>query len=851
MSDLKKAVVIFVQLLIFGFWGQNAVLAQDKEAIVYGFVKDTLGQPVTNANVRWLTTEKGVITNKKGYYEIKVSDNEQIALEFSYLSNKRVFVVEPLYAFQSYRLDVNLRRDYFFRDVIIEHHDSKRESKTNITKVDPKIMEVLPNVGGGIEQVVKLLPGVSSNSELSSGYSVRGGNFDENLVYINDIEIYRPFLVRSGQQEGLSMINPDLVENIDFSAGGFEARYGDKMSSVMAITYKQPDSFKMSLSGSMLGATGHLEGRSKDKRFSYLVGGRFQTNRYVLTSLDVQGDYVPAFGDLQAYFNYDLSTKWNIDLLSYIGANNFQLRPESRETTFGTPNQVMRLGVFFQGQEELGYVSFLNALSATYKPTPFTKYRFIVSAFQTNEVENFDIIGRYSLDLIDTDPGSEDFQESRAVLGVGGYHNHARNELNAQVYSFQHRGESIWLNDNELEWGVRYRREIINDRLKEWRQVDSSGYNVLHPSSWGSDGLDMYEVINGSFDLHTNRYSGYVQNTFTVSDRNKGFLTAGVRSSYWDYNEELIVTPRFQFSFKPNYDYNRNIILDKKPDSLLRKDITLKFAAGMYHQPPFYRELRDPFGQLNPELRAQKSYQVSAGSDVILSLWGRKFKWSTELYYKHLTDIVPYDVEDVRIRYFAENSAVGFATGMDMQLYGEFIPNLPSWLNFSIMGTQENIEGATYTDVNPETGDTSVNALGFRPRPTDQRFQVGIFFQDLLPQNPSYKFFLNAIYGTRLPFGPPRNLKFRNDLRMPPYRRVDVGFSKQILNKSEAATDGSGVKNFLKNYESVWVSLEIFNLLNIQNVISYLWVSDIQGNQYAIPNYLTTFRVNLRVQVKF
>lgn len=805
-----------------------------EKATITGTVKDSTGARFPGINIQAVKLNTGTTTDEEGRFELEVPPNKSIELHFTYLNSiQRKVTIAPREPGSTYEFNVTLSSELNLEAVEIT--EQTNPNKTNLEKVDPKTTEMLPSASGsGVQTILKTLPGVGATNELSSGYSVRGGNFDENLVYINNVEIYRPFLVRSGRQEGLSIVNSKLVESINFSAGGFEARYGDRMASVLDIQYKEPTDFGGSAEGSLMGGSAHVEGSSEDHRFTYLMGLRHRNTQYLLNSLDVEGDFRPSYTDFQSYLTYDLTSDWQVNLLTHYGRNNYRLEPESRTTDFGTPNQVLRLNIFFDGNENVRYQTFLNALSTDYTPTPNTKLRFIASSYNTTEEEYFDVLGQYRLSEIDTDPGSEDFQEPKANIGVGSFLNHARNELNANIYNFQHRGEHIWgEKQHELKWGARFQHEQIDDEVREWRMQDSSGYSLPRNPD-GAVKLDRF--VNNEISLSSNRFMGYVQNTFTLDDTSNTYLTTGVRGHFWDYNNQMLLSPRVQFSFKPNRKHNRKEIL-RNPDSPdLKQNIKLKASAGFYHQPPFYREFRNRQGRINADIRAQKSYHAVIGSDVMLEIWGRPFKWSTEVYYKHYLDLIPYDIENVRIRYFADNSATGFATGLDMKLNGEFVKGLPSWASISLLQTKENLDSKFY-----EEGEDP----GFIRRPTDQRLQFGIYFQDFLPQFPQYKTFLNFVYGSNLPFSPPNNLPLRNQLEMDPYQRVDIGFSRLI-------EGGSEKEGWLMNrLENIWISIEILNLFNSQNTVSHFWARDINANQWAIPNYATGRRFNLKVKVDF
>ncbi len=721
--------------------------------------------------------------------------------------------------------------------------EDKEGRRNGLARLDPKLVALLPTAGG-IEALLKTLPGVSSNNELSSQYNVRGGNFDENLIYVNDVEVYRPFLVRSGQQEGLSFINPDLVAGVQFSAGGFEARYGDKMSSVLDITYRRPRSFGGTATGSLLGGALHLEGASRDARFSWLVGVRQRSNRYLLNSLDTRGDYRPNFVDAQALLQADLTPEWSLSLFGNYTSNTYNFTPEDRTTRFGTVTQVKQLTVYFDGQERNSFLTGLGAFTATYKPAENVKLKFIASGFQSVEEERANVQGQYLIYDVESDLAKQNFGDTTRLTGVGTFLNRSRNNLNARVFSMEHKGVA-----GQLKWGVRYQHESIVDRLSEWNLIDSSGYTL----PYSDKDINLQDVIKEQISLNSNRVMGYVQHGFqwvTGYEANRPgsgsdwSLTYGLRSQFWDLNKQVFLSPRAQLSLKPDW----------------KRDILFRFATGVYNQAPFYRELRGFDGAINRGLRAQTSYHFVLGGDYQFQAWGRPFKFTTEVYYKYLDNLVPYKIENVRLRYFAQNNANGYAAGVDMKLNGEIAKGLESWLSVSLMQTMENIKGDTYLRYLNKSGqeiypgfsaDTVAQVqriqAGNIPRPSDQRVNVSLFFQDYIPRYPSIKMHMTLMYGTGFPYGPNGLNRYADTLRIDPYRRVDIGFSKQLISEEKPR----GPRNPLRYIKSAWISLEVFNLLQIKNTISYFWVKDTDGVQWPIPNYLTNRQVNLKLLVRF
>ena len=814
---MKKILFIVFFLLL-----QISLISQTIE----GKITDFNLNPLAAVNISIIDQSGGLISDKDGLYKVNIKANRSYVIAFSFIGYETEKIRVPmLKKGQKYTLNISLEESNTLLDDIIVKDQKSR--KNNLSRIKTKHVEVIPGSGGGIESVLKTLPGVSSANELSSQYSVRGGNFDENLVYVNGIEVYRPFLIHSGQQEGLSFVNTDLVGSILFSAGGFSAKYGDKMSSVLDIKYKQPKKTASSLSLSLLGGSAHLEGISKNRRFSYLLGIRHKSNQYLLSSLDTEAEYVPRFSDLQTYLNYKINTNWDISLLTNISKNQYQMIPQDRNTDFGTFNEALRLTVFFEGQELDKYETYFGALSTRFNPNTKVQLELTGSAFQTFEQENFDILGEYWLYQLDNNLGSDNFGDVAFDRGVGKYIKHARNSLDARVINFSHKGN---YNDKDISlvWGLKFQNEDINDRISEWTLIDSAGFTLPHPyDSIGSTSNSdqqvlMNEILKTDINISSTRQSGYLEYS---QDLNNFSLNAGTRSSYWSYNEELLVSPRISLAYAPSWE----------------KDVVFRLASGIYYQSPFYKELRYPDGQLNNNIESQKSIHYVIGSDYLFYKWGRPFKWITELYYKKLDNLIPYKVDNVRIQYLAENNSKGYATGVDFKINGEFVSGVESWASLSIMQTEEDIIGDSYIDENGNTVEP-----GYIPRPTDQRVNFSLFFQDYIPGNLNYKMHLNMIYGSGLPFGPPKSEKYEDILRIPDYRRVDIGFSAILKSENKRSK-----VNFMNVFNSAWLSVEVFNLLDINNTISYLWVSDVGGRQYAVPNYLTRRQVNLKLILRF
>ena len=734
----------------------------------------------------------------------------------------------------------------------------------SVVTMKPRELVKFPTIQ--FESVLRTIGlGVSGRGgELSSAYNVRGGNFDENLIYINDIEVYRPFLARSGQQEGLSFVNPYLTDNVTFSSGGFAAKYGDKLSSVLDVEYNKPTEFSGSAEVSLLGASVHVQGRpevaGRRDRFTYVIGARYRTLQYILGSLDVSGDYRPRFADFQALLGYDLNSDWKLSWFSTYAQNQYEVEPQSRQTNFGTIQNARQLFVGFGGSERIEYRTFLNALTLEYEPNDSTEFKIIGSNFNSKESEHFTVEGAYRLSELENNFGSDNFAEARALLGFGYFINHARNDLDIDVSSLKALTK-VRRGRHRIEVGVKYQSESIFDKLKEWNYNDSSQYRVNAPD-YPAHEIHLDDYIKATNQLNSHRIMAYIQDEIALSKRNNINLTAGVRTNYWSLNGQNLISPRMQFSFEPNKRYNdrlkkklvadfdsikqRNDSLGKKSnyltvvgsayDTLKRRDVLIKAAFGAYGQPPFYRELRDIRGVLNPNLQAQQSYHVVLGSDFLFSAWNRRFRFINELYYKHLTNLVPYTINNVKLRYDAVNASEGYAYGFDARVNGEFIAGLESWINLSLLSTRENI---TYENDNGEMVET-----GYIKRPTDQRVNFSILFQDELPLDTTFKLQLKLIVGSKMPYYFNGPFRYQETFSLPAYRRVDIGFSKEIKRFTKADKNGG-------RFNSLWMSLEVFNILQVNNVASYFWVRDLSNNLYGVPNYLTGRRLNLKIIGRF
>lgn len=816
-------------------------MVRAQNCTISGYVRDTEGIPIEKATVavkenQQLTTT----TNEKGFYSLSIECETLLSIVYYDINHSLV----------TYTVKANPNENLSFSPVLkfknqlvdVEVTDFKSRAE-EVLRLDPKVYSQLPSPTGNLEDIIKTQIGVSSNNELSSGYSVRGGNFDENLVYVNDIEVYRPFLVRSGQQEGLSFANPNMVQNINFSAGGFESKYGDKLSSVLDITYRKPREFAGSASASLLGGNVQAEGVSNNRLVAWNIGARYRSNIYLLNSLDTKGEYRPTSMDFQTFLTFDVNPKLKLEFLGHLANNKYLVIPANRQTDFGTVNNALRFTVYFDGQELMQYATFMSGLSTTYRPNSKTKLKFITSAYSATEQEVYTIQGQYFIDQLEADLGKPNFGQVAYNRGIGTFLNNGRNYLTAQVFNFEHKGTRIINQNSEFLWGARQQFETINDKLSEWRTVDSAGFAVPYSPTQ----IDLLDVYKTKIVLQSGRTQGYLQYNLSklLKDSSNFKLTTGIRANYWTVNDETVISPRISLAYKPNW----------------KSDWLFKLSGGFYYQPPFYRELRNIDGTINRNLKAQQSIHYMLSSDYIFKMWNRPFKLIMAGYYKELIHVVPYEVDNVRIRYFANNNTKAYVMGADVRINGEFVKGVESWATIGFLRAyeyskdnihylyynkdgQQIIRGYTFDQVKVDSEKVDP---GYIPRPTDQLVTFGLFFQDYLPRYPAFKFNLNLQFGSGLPFGPPTHQRWQQVLRMPPYRRVDAGFAYNILKENRIPKS----KNMFNHLKDLWVFVEIFNFLQMQNSVSYTWVQDVTGNRYAIPNYLTNRQINLRVQIKF
>jgi len=817
------------------------ITAQKNPAYISGKVIDENENPLAKVSVTLLGKQTGVLTSDSGTFKITVPANKAVALVFSFSGHRDEQRNFYLSENETENLTVKLEHSGKVLETVIIQ-DERERNQPGLTKINPKNALILPSTVGGVEGLIKIL--VGSNNELTSQYNVRGGNYDENLIYINDFEIFRPYLVHSGQQEGLSFINPELARNINFYNGGFQAKYGDKISSVLDIQYKKPKTFGGSVYVSLLEQGFHLEGSTKQEKFTYLFGVRNRTNRNLLGSQETKGNYVPSSSDLQAYVTYKVNEKFQLELLGVLSGTKFLLIPESaqKSTAVFSPLFTANLGldIFFEGQEKDNYNTNMIGLSAVQQPNKSLRLKWMASRFGDNENENFDIAGAYLFGERDFDKTKSTYGQIVNPLGAGVFQNFARNKLNIEVWNFSHKG-SLDRGKHFIQWGAGVDHTIINDKLNEWEFQDSAGYSI----PFNPNVITLNKIIKSKAALTIDKYSGYVQDNIRLGDSLRNItLQAGVRFNYNSLNGEFIVSPRVQLSYKPNW----------------QKDIIFKGAAGIYDQPPFYRELRRYDGTINPDLKSQKSYQLVAGVDYNFKKGQSPYRLTTEAYYKSLTDVVPYDIDNVRIRYFGTNSAKAYATGVEMRLFSELVKDAESWLSIGIMRTKEDLDNDFYYRyknaagefINSQTTDQAVadsvkTNVGYVRRPSDRLLTLGLFLQDYLTTDKNFRVHLNMLYGSNMSYNIPNSVRYRNALIIEPYFRVDIGFSALLLSERSVRRSHSPFRSF----ENIWASLEIFNLIDRDNTISYQLIKDFANNTFSIPNRLTPRLLNFKLLARF
>lgn len=797
-------------------------------ATIKGIILDEAHMPISNVSIK--AGDSGTTTNDNGFYELRIPAHIDVTIEFTHISHKRIVAKFNLKNGQEIEFNpvMLLNVEQIATVVII---GSQRQSVDGVTTITPAIIRTIKGAQPGVENILKTLPGVNISNELSTQYSVRGGNFDENLVYVNDIEVYRPFLVRSGQQEGLSFVNSDLVQNVDFSAGGFQAKYGDKLSSVLDITYRNPIKFGVTADISLLGGSISAEAVSKDSKLSGIVGLRYRDNSLVLNSLETEGIVKPVFADVQTYLTYKFTDKFQVDFLGNISSNKYNFQPQNRQTNFGTIANPMALIVYYEGQEKDAYNTYFGALKANYFVSEDLTLKLIASTFHTTEEEYFDILAQYRLGEVNSNIGDENLGEVEFSEGIGSELSHGRNDLDALITNIEHKGD-YQMDDNIFEWSIKYTHEDVRDRLVEWEVIDSAGFSINPPKfDFNKDEpyqpyegpLVPFQNVRATNYVQIDRFQAYAQWSKRAElGTNEVFYNFGVRAHNWTVNGEgiqsktqTVFSPRAQFAIKPDWN----------------KDMLFRIAGGLYYQPPFYRELRDSSGVVRPDVKAQKSVHIVLANEYSFKMWDRPFKLVSEAYYKHMTDVNPYTLENVRIRYRATNNAIAYAYGVDLRLNGEFVPGTESWFSFGYLKTEENIEDR-----------------GYISRPTDQRLKFGVLFQDYVPNIPALKMYLNLVYNTGVPGGSPSYADpydYQNRLR--DYKRADIGFSYVIVDVEK--TYNAKWKNAFKE---LTIGVEVFNMFDVQNSITNTWVRDVYSKrQYAIPNYLSPRVFNVRLSMRF
>ena len=809
----------FLILLITGLF--QPILKGQEVSIVKGKITDESGKGLFPASVAVKEVTAGTVTNEKGIYTLEVPSNQKHVLVVSYLGYKTI--TDTIYTAQgkTYIRDIQLQPISQVIEELTKYGDYQR--KNTLTRIDIRSIDKLPTATGSIESFIRATQmGMKAENELTSQYSVRGGNYDENLIYVNDIEVHRPLLVQSAQQEGLSFINPAMISSIEFSAGGFEARFGDKMSSVLDIKYNRPSTSGATVSASLLGSSLHLEGVTKNNRFTHNTGVRYKTTKYLLNSLQVEGDYNPSFLDAQTFLTYDISKSFEIGLFGNVSTNKFHLIPENRDTDFGIFQQGFNLTVFYEGQEQDKFDSYLGAVSLNFHPNKNISLKLIGSGFISDEEITYDILGEYWLNLLSQ--GSSGKRDTLVNIGTGSALEHARDYLYTQIYSLEHKG-TFYKGNQNIKWGLKYQAEIIDDEISEWILVDSAGMSLPYSNS----AVNLSSTIKADNYIYNSRISAYLQNTWEFnSNKTDIFVTIGLRSQYSELNEKVLVSPRGSITLDPNWN----------------REMKFHFSTGYYYQPTFYKEFRTPQGELLTHLQAQKSVHFVLGSDLTFLAWERPFIFSTELYYKHLTNLIPYKTKEVKIQYLPEFQSVGYAMGIDFKVYGEFVPNAESWLSISIMDTKEDVHGDYYV-----LSDRRVVIPGYYNRPTDQTLNFSVFFQDYFPSNPDFKFNLLAVYGSGSPVGGPRDDRPALIYKIGAYKRIDIGISRVL--KKPGKNDG-----LFRNFKDLWFSGEIFNVLNLKNKGSVDWIQTVENNEgvpdiFAVPNYLTGRRFNIKLIAKF
>lgn len=798
--------LFLVFVLLIGF-------AQAQNANISGKVIDEYQYPIVDVLIT--AGENTTYTNGNGEFNLEIPADTEVQVRFESEGRNPFTETLNLGSNDSKIFNVLLAPDttsvQLDAAVIFQR---KTEKPLNSIAFDPREMELNIGLTGGVTEMIGSLPMVSVGSELTSQYRVRGGNFDENLIYVNGIEIYKPQLIRSGEQEGLGFVNPTMTEAVNFSAGGWEPKYGDKMSSVLDIIYKKPKAFEATLEASLMGGSLTVGGASKNNKLSAIVGARYQNRNLVLNTLDGNSDFNPVYYDVQAHLNYRFNSKWELAFLGAKTDSKFELVPKDRETKFGSLDTPMSLKVYYDGNEEDRFSTETASLTLRHQPSSKLDLVVDVFGFHSKEKEYFDIYGAYLINELDGEGNAT------ATYDIGSQIDHARNNFDALVLGIQHRGRYKLDANNDIEWGIKYQKEDIRDLLSEWQFIDSTGFsipNIYNPGQLDESDLMLNYSVKARNELESNRFTAFAQYTKRfLWGGSKVLVNGGVRATYWDFNEELNISPRAQIAIKPDWD----------------SDMTFRFNTGIYYQPPFYREVRDLAGQLNKDVKSQQSIHFILGNDYEFEMWNSPFKLTTEAYYKIFSDLNPYFVDNVRIRYTADNNSKGYGYGLDMRLFGEFVPGVDSWLSLSYARAYQNIDGR-----------------GDIPLSTDPRFKASIFFQDYMPILPSFKVNVNLVYASGLPNGaPPLTDPYDYTNYLNDYKRVDIGFVKEIINQSDLVAKG----DFWKNFKELSLGVDLFNIFDIRNEISNTWVRDVNSSRiYGVPNRLTGRFINAKIRMKF
>ena len=801
------------------------MLAQ-KTTILKGTIKNKYNQPISEVSIK--SNKTGTVSDENGRYSIRIPLDKEVTVIFSHVSYKSITKKFTAKNRNQIRFSPTLiLKTEQLEEVIIK--DNKKNAQ-GITSIDIKKAQNVIGPNAGVENVLMTLPGVNNNNELSTQYNVRGGNFDENLVYVNGIQVYRPFLIRSGQQEGLSFINSNMVQNINFSAGGFQAKYGDRLSSVLDITYRKPKETSTTIEASLLGASATFEGAFLNNKLTTITGVRYRDNSLFVNSKQTEVNFRPRFTDVQTYLTYEFSEKFTLSFLGNFSLNDYNYQPLSRRTRFGTVANPLELIVFYSGQEQDKYLTLFGALSSEYKVNKDFTLTTNLSRYNTQEEEYFDIAAAYNLGEVDANIGSQNFGEVQFSQGIGSQLNHARNDLDALITNAEIKA-SLKKENKQWDFGVKYQKENIKDRIREWEIIDSLGFSIRPPHHSGNNQpyvpfegpIVPFQNIREDNEVDINRFSGFIQfNQRTFLNNHEVWYNLGVRLHNWSVNgngvsskNQTVVSPRAQFAIKPDWD----------------KDMLFRVSGGWYYQPPSYRELRDFNGLLNVDVKAQQSIHIVGGMDYSFEMWNRPFKLTSEVYYKDLNDINAYTIDNVRIRYRADNVTQAYAYGLDLRLNGEFVPGSESWVSLGYLKTEENI-----------------NNRGYIARPTDQRIKFGVLFQDYVPNLPNLKAYLNLVFNTGLPGGSPAYADpYQFQERLRDYRRADLGISYVFVDANKQYTNG-----WLANFKELTAGIELFNMFDIQNAITNTWVRDVYSKtQFGIPNFMTGRVLNIKMKMRF